>query len=118
MKAEDIFRREVRNLRDAYIAQRLAEVERMRSWLEQQTAPRLALPELMTFITLAHRLRGSGQVYDLPEVTEWASILESHLRTIAEENEARITAEQLRSLLTLVDRLRSALRGTHHNSPT
>ncbi|GEM_PF-6704749 len=112
MIAEDIFRREILNLRSEYIAHGLAEVERMRSWLERQTTPRLVPSELMTFVTLAHRLRGSGQVYDLPQVTEWASILESNLRTVAEENDARITAEHLRSLLTIVDRLYAALKET------
>lgn len=108
-EVEKIFRGEMLKLRSDYIAYSLTQVETMRSLLQQRKPPRLAAEALVRLIHIAHRLRGSGQIYDLPEVTDWASILESDLRTV-EENQGRMTPERWRSILSVLDKLSSILK--------
>ncbi len=105
---EEIFRQEMLKLRSEYIAHSLTQVEAMRSLLQPHESVRLRTEALTQLITLAHRLRGSGQTYDLSEVTDWASILEDDLRSI-ERNRGRLTVERRRSLLSVLDQLRSIL---------
>lgn len=105
---EQIFRQEMLKLRSQYIQHSLSQLQSMRSVLQRWDEPLLAMEELTRLLLIAHRLRGSGKTYDLPEVTNWAGLLESDLKAVL-DNPQRLTPERRRTLLSIVTRLHAIM---------
>jgi len=106
---EAIFQREMLKLRADYLTNSLRMIQTMRKLLSGQRLPHVPLDAVNRLIGLAHRLRGSGRLYDLPEVTNWAAMLEEDLKTVKEQD-GRVTLERLRSLRSVVEKLGSILQ--------
>ncbi|MCS6805879.1 MAG: Hpt domain-containing protein [Acidobacteriota bacterium] len=105
---EQIFRQEMLKLRSQYIQHSLSQLQTVRSVLQRWDQPLLDMEELTQLMVIAHKLRGSGKTYDLPEVTSWAGLLESDLKTVL-DNPQRLTPERRRTLLSIVTRLHSIM---------
>jgi chemotaxis protein histidine kinase CheA len=103
---EIIFRHEMLKLRVEYLTNSLRTTQTMHEVLCEQRPPRIPLEAVNQLIRLAHRLRGSGRLYDLPEVTDWATVLEEDLKAV-KERRGRVTLERLRSLRSVVEKLSS-----------
>jgi chemotaxis protein histidine kinase CheA len=110
---EEIFRREMLKLRSDYIQHSLTQLETMRTMLQRWDQPILAMDELTQLMTIAHKLRGSGKTYDLPEVTNWAGLLEGDLKTVL-DNPQHLTPERRRTLLSIVKQIHSIMAAERH----
>jgi hypothetical protein len=107
-EVEEVFKQEMLKLRSDYIAHSLTQVQLMRSLLPPGKLPRLSSETVTQLITIAQRLRGSGQTYDLPQITEWASRLEGDFWDL-ENNQGRLTVARRHSIVSILDELRSVL---------